>query len=124
MLGLSLGDDALQETVCFTGLDVAQMFTRCPLFVRAYAPNQERGSGPEKAEGASTPQSRSVPPSVVLRHQRHANAREQARFSKSASLGGCFLLCHKITRVKETCVFVLASCGAKSLRCGVLSQRI
>lgn len=49
MLGLSLGDDALQETVCFTGPDVAQMFTRCPLFVRAYAPNQERGSGPEKS---------------------------------------------------------------------------
>lgn len=42
-------------------------------------------------------QSRSVPPSVVLRHQRHANAGEQARFSKSASLGGCFLLCHEIT---------------------------
>lgn len=82
----------------------------------------------EEQKEQAPPQSGSVPPSVVLRHQRHANAGEQARFSKSASLGGYFLLCHEITRVKETCGFVLASCGAKSLRCGVshpvLSQRI
>ena len=76
----------------------------------------------EEQKEQAPPQSRSVPPSVVLRHQRHANAGEQAQFSKSASLGGCFLLCHEITRVKETCVFVLASCGAKSLRCAVSHQ--
>lgn len=94
------------------------MFTSCPLFVRAHVPDQEKGSEPEKSTRSKL--SRGLDPCLPLWSsiiKSMPNRGEHAQFAKSASLGRCFLLCHEITREKETYGIVLASYGAKPQRC-------
>lgn len=125
MLGLS--DDVLQEVVCFTNPDVAQMFAGCPLFARLYAPKQKGAVSQRRAEGTGC--HLGLDPCLPLWsvHIKGMLMQGNMRSSKPTSLGGCFLLCHEITWQRETCGFILASSGANSQRCKVprrvLSQR-